>query len=88
MATQDATTHPLPAQARVAQTISIAVYELKLFPLTVHPKRLHPHSAPSLIVPSCNHSQPHRGASPANRRKSTFGTRTGRSRVARSRYEP
>ena len=56
MATQEATIHPFPAQARAAQIIAIAVYEVNLFPLTVHPKRLHPHSAPSLIVPSCNHS--------------------------------
>ena len=58
MATQETTIHPFPAQARVTQIIPIAVYELKLFPLTVQPKRLHGRSTPLLIVPSPNHSQP------------------------------
>jgi hypothetical protein len=56
MATQETTIHSFPAQEPVAQTIPIAVYELKLFPLTLQPKRLHPHSTPSLIVSVRNHS--------------------------------
>ena len=52
----------------------MAVYELKLFLPALQPNRLHAHSTRSLIVPSRNHSQPHRVAfPPANGRKSTFG---------------
>ena len=69
MATQDVSIHPFPAQERVAQTIPIPA-------MTVQPTRLHAHSTPSLIVPSRNHSQPHREPLPPTGERAGLRTKT------------